>query len=395
MRESRRRVLIVTRNLPPLVGGMERLNWHLAEQLAGLAEVRLVAPAGSGALAPGGTEVAEVALRPLWRFLLSAGWRARSIARRWRPHVVLAGSGLTAPMAWLAAKACGARAAVYLHGLDIGVRHRLYRLAWVPAIRRMDVVIANSSATRRLALEAGVLESRIAVVPPGVDPPDAQEHAAERAARFRAGHDLGQGPILLSVGRLTERKGLREFVRDVLPSIAAEHPDVRLVVIGEAASDALAARSQSRASILAAAREHDVADCVRFLGVVTDRQALSDAYRSASVHVFPVRQLAGDPEGFGMVAIEAAAHGLATAAYATGGVIDAVAEGVTGRLVPPEDAAALGLAVLDLLAKPLPQDVMRAHAVRFAWPRFGERIADCLLDDARRAGVQEMGGELG
>lgn len=35
------RILIVTRNLPPLVGGMERLNWHMAEELAKVAEVRV------------------------------------------------------------------------------------------------------------------------------------------------------------------------------------------------------------------------------------------------------------------------------------------------------------------------------------------------------------------
>ena len=34
MPERDRRILHVTRNLPPLVGGMERLNWHMAEELA-------------------------------------------------------------------------------------------------------------------------------------------------------------------------------------------------------------------------------------------------------------------------------------------------------------------------------------------------------------------------
>ena len=34
MPERRPRILLVTRNLPPLVGGMERLNWHMAEELA-------------------------------------------------------------------------------------------------------------------------------------------------------------------------------------------------------------------------------------------------------------------------------------------------------------------------------------------------------------------------
>jgi phosphatidylinositol alpha-1,6-mannosyltransferase len=149
-------------------------------------------------------------------------------------------------------------------------------------------------------------------------------------------------------------------------------------VIGAAADDALVARSQSQASIQDAATKAGVAGVVRFIGVITDRNALSQAYRAASVHVFPVRELAGDPEGFGMVAIEAAAHGLATAAYATGGVVDAVASGVSGRLVPAGDVQSLTDAINDLLDTPLPGDAMRAFAERFAWPVLGARVREVL-----------------
>jgi phosphatidylinositol alpha-1,6-mannosyltransferase len=44
---SRQRILIITRNLPPLVGGMERLNWHMADELSQYAKVRVVGPKGS------------------------------------------------------------------------------------------------------------------------------------------------------------------------------------------------------------------------------------------------------------------------------------------------------------------------------------------------------------
>ncbi|HET6587310.1 MAG TPA: hypothetical protein VFG67_06005 [Oleiagrimonas sp.] len=57
------RILLITRNLPPLVGGMERLNWHMAEELAKVAEVRIIGPAGSAALAPPGVVVREAPLK--------------------------------------------------------------------------------------------------------------------------------------------------------------------------------------------------------------------------------------------------------------------------------------------------------------------------------------------
>jgi phosphatidylinositol alpha-1,6-mannosyltransferase len=95
---ARSRILLVTRNLPPLVGGMERLNWHMAEELAKVADVRVVGPEGSAKLAPVGVEVREAPLRPLWKFLLRARALARREARIWKPNLVLAGSGLTAPL---------------------------------------------------------------------------------------------------------------------------------------------------------------------------------------------------------------------------------------------------------------------------------------------------------
>ena len=80
-----------------------------------------------------------------------------------------------------------------------------------------------------------------------------------------------------------------------------------------------------------------------------------------------------------MVAIEAATHGLATVAYATGGITDAVSEKVSGRLVPADDSAAFAQAVLETLQNPLNPDGIRQFAQRFAWPEFGKSIAQVLL----------------
>ena len=86
------------------------------------------------------------------------------------------------------------------------------------------------------------------------------------------------------------------------------------------------------------------------------------------------------PEGFGMVAIEAAAHGLPTVAFATGGIVDAVAEGQSGHLVAPNDYPALAQAALHVLADGPGawQTRASAFAAQFAWPTLGKKILEAL-----------------
>lgn len=313
------RILIITRNLPPLVGGMERLNWHMADELSKYAKVKIIGPKGAAALKPSKVHVTEAPLKPLPLFIVVSLLKAMWLALRWRPDVILAGSGLTTPIAWLTSKLCGARSAAYLHGFDITVQDRIYQRLWKPTFNKLDHIIVNSTPTKGLALAAGVSEHKINIVYPGVTLPKAPQ-PQESINAFKKKHGLIGKKVLLSVGRLTTRKGLREFVEYSLPDIVQAESDAVLVVIGEAPTNSLGAGIQTVESIQARAAKSGVAEHVKFLGVITDKTLLATAYEAADVHVFPVRHIPGDPEGFGMVAIEAAAHGLPTVAFATGGL---------------------------------------------------------------------------
>lgn len=353
---------------------MERLNWHMADQLSRHADLHVVGPEGAARHQPEAIDLTEVPLRPLWRFLSASALQVWRIARAWRPDVVLAGSGLTAPAAYLAARAVRARSAAYLHGLDITVRNAVYQGCWLPAIRRIDTIVVNSSPTRSLAIDAGVCSGRISIVPPGVSFP-VSPVSGETRREFLESHALQGRRILLSVGRLTSRKGLREFVLQALPQVVERHPDASLVVIGDVPKQALSAEAQAPQCILEAARQAGVAGHVKILGVVDDA-TLAAAFACAAVHVFPIRHVPGDPEGFGMVAIEAAAHGLPTVAFATGGVVDAVASGRSGLLVTPGNYPALADAVSQVLASSCGawRDGAVDFARGFAWPVFGDRL---------------------
>jgi phosphatidylinositol alpha-1,6-mannosyltransferase len=375
----------VTRNFPPLVGGMERVNARLLSELAPDWRVSLCGPAGAGAAAPEAERVLEAPLRPLWAFVLRNAWQAFRLGRRQRPRLVLAGSGRTAPMAWLAARASGARLAVYLHGLDLIAPSRVYQWLWLPFIRACDLALVNSRNTGRLAAGRGVRPERIRVLNPGVTMPQLDPAAGPA---FRARHGFGQRPLLLSVGRFTRRKGLAEFVAGALPAIVAAAPETIFAVIGDEATDALHGASGSeRARIEAAAAAAGVGASLRFLGRCDEAQ-LHAAYQGADVHVFPVLDLPGDVEGFGMVAAESAAHGLPTVAFAVGGVPEAVKEGTSGHTVAAGDYAAFAARTLELLARAPAARAAAAQASRefaaaFDWQAFGRRLRELAQEACR------------
>jgi phosphatidylinositol alpha-1,6-mannosyltransferase len=384
--ETRKKILLVTRNFPPQVGGMERLIHHAFLELAREFSLALVGPEGSEDFAGAAQEMLACPLSPVPRFLWHCQIKSLQLARRFRPDLVLAGSGATAPAAILAARYCGAPAACYLHGLDLVVPGLLYKSIFLPAIRRCQHLLVNSHHTGALAGRAGIASERIRILHPGVSLLDGKTDPAD----FRAYADIdSRSHILLAVGRLIPRKGLAEFVESVLPRIVARNPEVVLVVIGVEPEHALRHRSGERQRIERAAAKRGLSYHLRLLGAVDDVR-LNQAYAAARLLVFPVRDVPGDVEGFGMVALEAAAHGLPTVAFSLGGVTDAIRHGVSGYLIAPGDEEGFARTVLMHLSGEDPalwHGRCREFAADFAWPRFGDRLRQICREAivARRA----------
>lgn len=373
-------ILVVTRNLPPLVGGMERLLSHVVEDLASGFRVAVIGPAGCGDSLVPDVRSFEIAVRPLWKFLVLSLWRALAMTCKARPQLFFAGSGLMAPITWLVARLSGGRCVVYLHGLDVIAPSAIYRRLWLPTIRRHDLCIVNSRYSRLLALSAGVPEAALSILNPGVAMVVGNPGAVQALKRKLGIEDK---KMLLYVGRLTPRKGLLEFVERALPQLVKEDAAIRLVVIGEEAVDAISGSTPGYLSrVKAVAERLALVGSIHYIGVCSD-QILSTAYDAADVLVFPVIDQPGDAEGFGMVALEAAAHGTPTVAFEVGGVPDAVCDGVSGILVKSGNYDEFVRAVLRVIGSrddAWVTERCRAFAADFRWEIFGLRLRKMIAD---------------
>lgn len=341
----------------------------------------VIGPAQSKPLLPDTVRAYQSIGQGALSYLLCALPLAILAALRMRPDVVLAGSGLTAPVARLIALIFRAPYAVMVHGLDIIVEHTVYQRLFVPCLHSADSIIANSEHTRTLALGAGIANYRIRVLHPGVEFPPPDAHG------FRANLGIApERPLLLSVGRIVARKGLPAFIEHTLVPLTRRYPELIFAVVGEEPRSALVATDSEfqrvRDTITRCRMERHVMLCGRL-----DDNALQAAYREADALVFPVLDTPGDVEGFGMVAVEAAAHGLPTFAFRVGGVPNAILDGVTGELAPAGNYNVLTAKLAEYIASAFKRQYAAQcliHACANSWSIYGRRMSDILVATTER-----------
>lgn len=358
---------MVTRNLPPVVGGMERLMQRTLSALCRVVTVDLIGPVGVRAWVPPTCRVLAELPFGAAAFLPSATALTLRHAGRRRYQLCLGGSGLMAPALW-AARQQGACTAVYLHGTDLAYEQAVYQRLFVASLAKVPRVIANSRYTGALAVAKGISASSIRVVNPGVDLPATIQRPPESSPH--------RPPTLLAVGRLVARKGIAEFVEQVMPRLLRQQPDLRLRVVG---TEPPGSRQGQQARIQAAASRLVTPDAVQLLGAVDD-QELHRLYAESDLHVLPALERRGDVEGFGMVVLEAAAHGLPTVAFDVGGIADALLPGAGGRLIAATDYPQMAEAIMLELrqAGTERRQALIAATEQRSWKRFDRQLLEAL-----------------
>jgi glycosyltransferase involved in cell wall biosynthesis len=227
-------------------------------------------------------------------------------------------------------------------------------------LRDADAFVAMSRAIRGEMESAGVPPDRIALLPHSVDTQRFSPASPDERAALRARLALPGGVLASYTGRLLRGKGL-ETLLDAFAMVAGDVPGLALALVGSGEGQALSVEDELKRRVA----EGGLAGRVLFAGRV---ERVEDYLRTADLFVFP-----SVFEALGIALVEAAACGLPAVASRTGGIVDVVEDGGSGRLVAAGDPSALAAALRDLGADGPLRSAMGRRAREIALARFDER----------------------
>jgi glycosyltransferase involved in cell wall biosynthesis len=252
----------------------------------------------------------------------------------------------------------------------------------VAALLVKAIGTVSPSLGRNFCRYNGIDLARLRVVPYGVDVARFAAVTPEEIAAFRARQGLPPGAIVIgSVGRLVEQKDYPTQLR-AFALAAARNPALIMLLLGD---------GPLRGEIEALVRSLGIADRVRFAGHSNE---VPVALRSMEIYV-----LASKFEPYGVSLLEAKAAGTAIVATRVNEVAEILSEDrpggdAAGRLVPPEDPAAMAEAFVALAADPAVRKALGARAAREAVVKHSLRASidayQALYDELRGLRAQEV-----
>jgi len=229
---------------------------------------------------------------------------------------------------------------IYIHGEEITTessyrifgRRRRHYLHWA------DALVAVSQFTRRQLTDLyGIAREKITLIINGVDVSYFRPGPTDPALVERYG--LAGKRIILTVGRLVERKGIDMTLR-ALPSILERVPKAHYLIVGT---------GEFEPELRRLVENLRLTPHVTFTGRIPVAELVAH-YRLCDLFVMPNRELKNhDTEGFGLVFLEANACAKAVVAGVAGGAVEAVRHGETGLSVDGTSVPAITAAIVDLL----------------------------------------------
>lgn len=231
------------------------------------------------------------------------------------------------------------------------------RRHWLRRIQNLSgVVLANATPIRdALISEDRFAPEKLRVIHNGVDTEKFQRAQRDRARLFP---DVGNEMLVVLVGNMHSDVKGHPWLIAAAPTVVREFPEVRFVFAGD---------GELRPTFAAQVAQLGLEDRFKFLGRRSD---IPEILASCDLAVLPSRA-----EGLPNAVLEYMAAGLPTIASRVGGMAELIQDGVTGLLVPAEDANALAGALLQFLRDPEQARQIANNGQRFAVENFSfERL---------------------
>lgn len=296
-------------------------------------------------------------LRKVWWAPFEAAYRLGVLGvtlAREQPDILVA-TGMRA--VWLAACIPKGRPHIAVgHGTEFGVKVPWSRAISRWAYARAESVVCVSAFTAFQLDQMGIQPRSLEVIHNGADDSRFAPLPAEIIVLSRKRLNLPEGRLLLTVGRVSPRKGQDVVIR-AMPAILRRFPATHYLMAG---------LPEKEFEFRQTARRLGVEAHVHFLGRIDERDLVPlinacEVFLMTSTHTTD-----GDFEGFGIAVVEAALCGKPSVVSRGSGLTEAIQERITGLAVPQNDPEATGLAVTTLLADDDLRRKMGAEARRRA-----------------------------
>ena len=265
----------------------------------------------------------------------------------------------------------GCKVINYIHGEEVTTttNYLFYGKGRKFYLKQADAVVAVSEFTRNALIDImRVSPDKIKVIHNGVDTHKFFPGLKDQQIIQR--HKLTDKIIVLTVGRLVERKGVDKTLY-ALPEIIKLIPNIHYLIVGE---------GEYRQCLDSIVIELQLQSYVTFVGRISDDD-LVKYYQTCDLFVMPNRELADhDTEGFGLVFIEANACEKAVIGGRAGGAIEAINHEQTGLLVDGNNSVEISDAIIKLLTDNEYRQEIEKKGLEAALNASCEIQAACFLD---------------
>ena len=249
-------------------------------------------------------------------------------------------------IAYLQKKVYGTPYVVILHGLDIALTTQSWWKKFLTKIilKNAKLIIANSQDTISIVNRNYHMYPEIVYPALHDEKPEVNQNLVDK---LKDKYDLAGKKVILTVGRLVERKGQDKII-EALPEVIKKIPDLKYIIVG---------RGEYQEHLQKIARQLNIEDKIIFVTRAEDDE-LNAWYQICDIFVMVSRILnQSDREGFGIVYLEAAYFQRPSIAGKFGGAMEAVINGETGLLVDSHSPAEIAQAIIKLLQ----DDDLRKH----------------------------------